>query len=67
LALVEPNDPVPINPATMQFVTLATNREATTNFPQAAAGKTAVFCLPWVGPRGVVRLWSETAMETVAA
>ena len=67
LQLVEPNDPTPMNPETMQFVTLATNGEATTTFPQSAAGKTAVYCLRWVGPRGNVGPWSETATATVAA
>jgi len=67
MMLTEPNDPAPINPETMQFVTLATNGEATTTFPQSAAGKTAVYCLRWVGPRGGVGPWSETARATVAA
>lgn len=67
LKLVEPNDPAPVDPETMRFITLATNGEATTTFPQSAAGKTAVYCLRWVGPRGAVGPWSEAANATVAA
>jgi len=67
LQLIEPNTPVNLNPDAMPFLTLATNGEATTTFPQTAAGKTAVYCLRWVAPRGAVGPWSEPHAATVLA
>jgi hypothetical protein len=67
MVLTPPNDPAPIDPETMRYITLATNGEATTTFPTSAAGQTAVYCLRWVAPRGGVGPWSEFATATVAA
>ncbi len=67
LKLVEPNDPAPTDPEALSYITLATNGVATTEFPKTDAGKTAVYMLRWVGPRGAVGPWSETCSATVAA
>ncbi len=39
---------------TMNFVTFATNRDATTTFPRSTAGKTAVYRLRWIAHAGAL-------------
>lgn len=67
LKLVPPHEPPPTDPQALSYITLATNGVATAEFPLADAGKTAVYMLRWVGPRGAAGPWSEVATATVAA
>lgn len=65
--VVEAHGPAPIDPESMRFVTLATSGVVTTEYGSEASGKTAVYMLRWVGPRGAVGPWSEVCSATVAA
>lgn len=67
LQLVAPGDALPTDPLKMQYVTLATDGNATATFGPESAGKTAVYVLRWVGPRGAVGPWGPACMATVAA
>jgi hypothetical protein len=67
LQLVPPGSPLPTDPLTMQFVTIATDGNATATFGPESAGKTAVYVLRWVGPRGAVGPWGPACVATVAA
>ena len=67
LELVGGGEPAPTDPHALSYLTLATSGVATAAFPLADAGKTAVYMLRWVGPRGAVGPWSEIASATVAA
>jgi len=67
LKLVGAQQPVPTDPNALSYLTLATNGIATTTFPFEDGGKTAVYMLRWVGPRGAVGPWSEMCSATVAA
>lgn len=65
--LVDPGQPAPSDPEALSFVTVATNGVVTTDYPSTAGGKTAVYMLRWMGPRGQVGPWSEAVNATVAA
>ena len=67
LKLVPPHEPAPTDPEELKFFTLATSGTATAEFPAHDGGKTAVYMLRWVGPRGAVGPWSEICSATVAA
>ena len=67
LKLVGPLQPAPTDPEELKFLTLATSGTVTADFPAHDGGKTAVYMLRWVGPRGAVGPWSEIASATVAA
>ena len=67
LKLVAPGAATPTDPLALSYLTLATNGIAETTFPFADGGKTAVYMLRWVGPRGAVGPWSEICSATVAA
>lgn len=67
LALVTPGTPPPTDPLALTYLTLATNGTAQATFAFADGGKTAVYMLRWVGPRGAVGPWSEMCSATVAA
>lgn len=66
-ALVNAGEPVPANPSTLTYLTIATGPSLTTDFSMADGGKTAVYMLRWVGTRGQKGPWSDAAMATVAA
>ena len=65
--LVAPGTAAPTDPEALSYLTLATSGVAETTFPFADGGKTAVYVLRWVGPRGAVGPWSELCAATVAA
>lgn len=65
--LVNPQEPIPTDPETLRPLTLATGGVAIAEFPMADGGKTAVYMLRWLGPRGAVGPWSDIACATVAA
>jgi hypothetical protein len=67
LKLLPPHEPAPTDPEALRFLTLATSGIATAEFPSQDGGKTAVYMLRWVGPRGAVGPWSEICSATVAA
>ena len=67
LKLVAPGTPPPTDPRMLSYLTLATGGTAEATFASADGGKTAVYMLRWIGPRGAVGPWSEICSATVAA
>ena len=65
--LVDAGQPVPTDPSTLAFLTMATKPTFRAEFKPGDGGKTSVYMTRWVNTQGEDGPWSEIATPTAAA